>query len=93
VYIFYSIAAFILGKGHNMHMVAKHILKSKMREYFNIVETGGEDIVITDHSRPVAKIVPFKRNSSPEKVFARYRGKVRYSGDLCAPTSSEWRDK
>ncbi len=42
----------------DMKLVQKSKFKPRAFEYFRLVEQG-ESIVITDHGRPVAKIVPY----------------------------------
>ena len=76
-----------------MQLSARSIFKAKMFDYFRKAGKSGEDIVVTDHQRVVARIVPFKRTAPPSVVFARYRGKIKYRGDLCKDTSAEWGDK
>ncbi len=43
----------------------------------------GESVVITKHGKPVAKLVPMKRD--PEKLFGSMRGLVEIRGDIVRP--------
>jgi prevent-host-death family protein len=58
--------------------VSKSKFKPRSLEYFREVETTGEPLIITDHGRPVVKIVPFspadprKRMSQLRNVITRY---------------------
>lgn len=72
--------------------VSKSDLKARMLEYFRRVEETGEEIIVTSHGKPVARVVPYRPQRSVEDVFADLRGKVRYHADLSEPTSDEWGD-
>jgi len=54
--------------------VSKSKFKPRALEYFRQVEATGEDLVITDHGRPVVKVVPYKED--PEAVLRTLRGSV-----------------
>lgn len=55
----------------------------------DVNETGTE-IVITEHGRPVARLVPARRQA-PE-MWGRYREQIRSRGDILAPAvpAGEW---
>lgn len=79
--------------GHNPQMktVSKARLKAGMLGMFREVERTGVPLVVTDHGRPVLKVLPYEPGRlTPDEAFADVRGKVRYRGDLLAPTTSEW---
>ena len=46
-----------------MKTIQKSKFKPKAFEYLRLVE-GGESIIITDHGRPVAKIIPYSTDRS-----------------------------
>jgi prevent-host-death family protein len=48
----------------------------------------GEDVVITRHGRPVARLVPAQRRATPRKLGA-LRGKIRIARDFDAPLPDE----
>ena len=54
------------------------------------VDETGSEIVITKHGRPVARLVPARREA-PE-IWGRYRDQVRIRGDILAPAvpANEW---
>jgi len=54
--------------------ISKSKFKPRALEYFRQVEATGEDLVITDHGRPVVKVVPYKED--PEAVLKTLRGSV-----------------
>lgn len=71
--------------------VSKGVLKSHLLEYFREIERTGNELIVTDHRKPVLKIVPLKRNfNSAESVFKAYRGHIVYHEDITAPTMDEW---
>ena len=75
-----------------MLTVAKGELKAKMLEYFRYVEKNGEELIVTDHRKPVLKVVPLNKKLKPEDVFGNLRGKVKYYDDINTPTMDEWED-
>jgi len=51
---------------NNGLVVSKSKLKPRLLAYLRRVEETGEELVITDRGRPVAKIVPYQRpNADP----------------------------
>ena len=75
-----------------MQSVSKSELKAKMLEYFRRVEESGEDLVVTSHGKPVARVVPYAPRRDISDVFADLRGKIVYHGDVLAPTTDEWEE-
>lgn len=77
-----------------MKTISKNQLKAKMLAIFRELEKSGEELIVTDHSRPVLKIVPLKekRKKTFEEVFGPYQGKMKYTGSLTDDTSEEWGD-
>lgn len=73
-----------------MRTISKSKLKARMLEVFRNIETSGEQVVVTDHNKPVLLITPFKNELSVEEAFQGYRGKVSYHGDILEPTTEEW---
>jgi prevent-host-death family protein len=73
-----------------MNTISKSALKAKMLEYFRRVEETGEELIVTDHDRPVLRIVPIRELTPAAEMFAGVRGKVVYHGDLLEPTAGEW---
>ena len=70
--------------------VSKSALKAKMLEYFRQVEERGDELVVTSHGRPVAKVIPFVESASVEEVFEDVRGKIVYHADIMEPEEEEW---
>ena len=73
-----------------MQTVSKGVLKAKMLAYFRVIEQTKETLVVTDHHKPVLRIVPYQQKKLPEEVFAKRQGKVIYHEDINTPTSDEW---
>ncbi len=72
---------------------SKTHLKAHMLEIMRELEDTGEEAVVTDHGRPVLKIVPLARVRPVEEVFAPYRGGgLRFLEDPDEPTLSQWPD-
>ena len=58
-----------------METVSKSRFKPYALRYFRQVEEKGEEIVITDRGRPVAKIVPYRgEGGTALKALNRLRG-------------------
>ncbi len=75
-----------------MGPVSKTALKASLLEYFRRIEETGEDLIVTDRNRPVLKISRIKPRLSAQELFGDLRNKVRYYGDILAPTTDEWGD-
>jgi prevent-host-death family protein len=75
-----------------METVSKSELKARMLEYFRRVEKTGEELVVTSHGKPVARVVPYRQKVSVAELFKDLRGKVVYRADILEPTTDEWSD-
>jgi prevent-host-death family protein len=73
-----------------MKSISKSKLKSKLLELLRLVESEGEEIVVTDRGKPVVRISKYGNSPSTEQLFGQMRGKVRYFEDLTTPTTEEW---
>jgi prevent-host-death family protein len=69
------------------HSVSKSAFKAKALEYFREVESTGAELVITDHGKPVLKIVPFVFD--PEEALRSLRGTVLRFTDPLEPVGLE----
>lgn len=74
-----------------MITVSKGVLKAKMLEYFRQVEKTQEELIVTDHHKPVLRIIPIKQKNLPTDVFKK-QGHVVYFEDINTPTGNEWGD-
>jgi prevent-host-death family protein len=69
------------------HSVSKSAFKAKALEYFREVESTGTELVITDHGKPVLKVVPFAQD--PEEALRSLRGTVLRFTDPLEPVGLE----
>jgi prevent-host-death family protein len=67
--------------------ISKSQFKPKSLEYFRQVQETGEPIIITDHGKPVLKIVPYI--ASPDDVLQALRGSVTKYEDPLEPVGLE----
>ena len=73
-----------------MKTISKSKLKSKLLEFLRLVESEGEEIIVTDQGKPVIKISQYGNSPPTEQLFGQMRGKVQYFEDLTSPTTEEW---
>lgn len=69
--------------------ISKTELKAKMLEIFSEIEASGEELIVTDHSKPVLHIVPVKGKMTVDDLFGGLQGKVVYLEDINSPTVDE----
>lgn len=50
----------------------------------------GEDVIVTDHRRPVLRVSRYTSTGPPDQIYAGLQGRVRYVGDIDEPTENEW---
>lgn len=70
--------------------ISKENLKVRMLEIFRGVEESGQELIVTDHGKPILKIVPIKQKATVDEVFGHYYGQVIYHEDINTPTIDEW---
>ncbi len=63
--------------------VSKSVFKPHSLEYFRRIEQTGEELIITDHGRPVLKVVPYV--DDPEEHFKGLRNTVLKYDDPMEP--------
>lgn len=69
--------------------VSKSQFKPKSLEYFRRIEQTGEELVITDHGRPVLKVIPYMED--PEAPFFGLRNTVlKYEAPLEPADVDAW---
>ena len=61
-----------------------------MLQIFREIERSGEELIVTDHGRPVLRIQAITKKRGVEKVFGALQGQVIYNEDINMPTSEEW---
>jgi prevent-host-death family protein len=67
--------------------ISKSIFKAKALEYFREVESTGKELIITDHGKPVLKIVPYDHD--PAEILKTLRGSVLRFDDPLEPVGVE----
>jgi prevent-host-death family protein len=70
--------------------ISKSKLKAKMLEIFRKIEADGEELIVTDHGKPVLRITPIREKDSISQLFNGLQGQVIYHEDIDTPTMSEW---
>ena len=73
-----------------MRTISKSRLKAQMLQIFREIQQSGEELVVTDHNRPVLRIQPISGDGDVKKVFGQLQGKVIFHEDPDAPTLEEW---
>lgn len=76
-----------------MPTISKSQLKTHMLKVFREIEESGEELIVTDHARPVLIIQPIKKGVTIDEVFGIFQGKVTYLEDPDTPTTNEWTDE
>lgn len=72
--------------------ISKSKLKAKMLEIFRQVEASGSELIVTDHGKPVLKIIPIKHKKTTAELFSDFQGRIKYLEDINQPTLAEWED-
>lgn len=80
----------IISGNITMTSISKSKLKANMLRVFREIEESGEELIVTDHNRPVLRIQPIARKRSVEEVFGTVQGNVIYHDDINTPTTDEW---
>ena len=69
--------------------VSKSKLKAKALEYFREVERTGQELIVTDHGKPVLRIVPYRED--PLEALRRLQGSVIRYDDPTEPVGvKDW---
>ena len=69
--------------------VSKSEFKARALEYFRLVESSGESLIVTDHGKPTLEIRPYRsREAQPLDIL---RGSVmRYDNPLDPIAEDDW---
>ncbi len=70
-------------------MVSKSKFKARALEYFRQVERTGCGLIVTDHGRPVLRIVPYREDPSAALVELR-DSVVRYDAPTEPVGAEDW---
>jgi prevent-host-death family protein len=69
--------------------VSKSNFKARALEYFRMVEKTGRELIVTDHGRPVIRIVPY-RDAPPEVLLELRDSVVRYDAPTEPVGEDDW---
>jgi prevent-host-death family protein len=70
-------------------MISKSKFKARALEYFREVERTGRPLIVTDHGRPVLKIVPYRED--PAAVLGELKDTVvRYDAPTEPVSEEDW---
>lgn len=69
--------------------IAAGRFKAECLKLMDQVNLTREDIIVTKHGKPVAKLVPFQ-NSETSPVFGFLKGTISKQGDIISPINEEW---
>lgn len=73
-----------------MATISKSKLKANMLRVFREIEASGEELIVTDHNRPVLRISPIGNRKSVDDLFGQFQGQLVFHEDVNAPTIGEW---
>lgn len=76
------------GAGAGRLTIPAAEFKARCLELVNTVREARREYVITNHGRPVARLVPV--DEAPLPVFGRLAGTVTHEGDLVSPIAVPW---
>ncbi len=68
--------------------ISKSKLKPRILEILREVEQSRKELIITDHGRPVLKILPY--SPKPSEVIKTLRGSVVKYTDPTDPVETSW---
>jgi prevent-host-death family protein len=72
----------------NQITISKSKLKPRLLEILREVERSRKELVITDHGKPVLKILPY--SPKPSDILKTLRGSVVEYTDPTEPVESSW---
>jgi len=74
-----------------LETVSKSRFKAKTLEYFRKIEQNGQAVIVTDHGKPVLKIVPFDAQEKTQAVLHELRNSVLRFDDPLEPVAlDDW---
>ena len=69
--------------------ISKSALKPNLLEILRRIEKTGKELVITDHGRPVLKIIPFTQSDSVADLGELRNSVLKYEDPL-EPVEESW---
>jgi len=65
------------------------IFKAKCLQIMEEVQLYKNEVTITKHGKPVAKLVPVEREKK-DSTFGSMKGTIMINGDIISPIDVEW---
>lgn len=69
------------------NIVSKSAFKPRALKYFRQIQESGQELIITDHAKPVLKIIPYREES--QIVLEELRNSVKRYVDPFEPVAEE----
>ena len=71
------------------NIISKSSFKPQALKYFREIEEQGQELIITDHAKPVIKIIPFRQE--PHVILEELRNSVlNYKDPLDPVGQNDW---
>jgi len=70
--------------------IAAGKFKAQCLQLMDQVQSSREEIIITKHGKPVAKLVPFETNPSSTSLMGYLKGTVEVVGDISTSLEESW---
>ena len=71
-------------------IVSKSKFKPHALKYFRQIEETGQELIITDHARPVIKIIPYQ--DEPQVILKKLRNSIKFYDDPLEPVAeNDWK--
>ena len=70
--------------------MAAGVFKAKCLKLMDTINRTHEEIIITKHGKPVAKMVPIEKKDKATSPFGYLKGSIIITGDIVAPTGEKW---
>ena len=70
-------------------IISKSKFKPQALKYFRKIEETGQELIITDHTKPVIKIIPYR--NKPQIILKELRNSVLFYDDPLEPVAeNDW---
>lgn len=73
-----------------MPQVAAGQFKAQCLNLMDQVQQTKEEIVITKHGKPVAKLVPIEETTTSQSIVGFMKGSVQVVGDIVSAVDEDW---
>jgi prevent-host-death family protein len=73
-----------------MQQVAAGHFKTQCLKLMDQVQQTREEVVITKHGKPVAKLVPIEETTTSQSIVGFMKGSVQVVGDIVSSVDEVW---